>query len=40
MLWILRREVWAVALGLRDEEEWCLQSQEFAQKMYGASQVR
>ena len=29
-LWILRREVWAVALGLRDGWEWCLQSREFA----------
>ena len=40
-LWILRGEVWAVALGLRDG--WgrgCLQSQKFAQKMYGANQVR
>lgn len=33
-LWNLRGEVWAVALGLRDRWEWCLQSQEFAQGRY------
>lgn len=40
-LWILRGEVWAIALGLRDGwRRGCLQSQKFAQKMYGANQVR
>ena len=40
-LWVLRGEVWAVALGLKNGS-WvvCLQSQKFARKMYGANQVR
>lgn len=34
-LWILRGEVWAVALGWRDGWEWCLKSQAFVQTNMG-----
>lgn len=34
-LWILRGKVWAVALGLRDGWEWCLQNQELPRSSTG-----